>query len=48
MKLTTEQSGGEGRILRFVFVHSVVLASLVGLLTLAQAYVMPWMIPGGH
>jgi lactate permease len=41
----TQQSGGEGKILRFVFFHSVVLASLVGLLTLAQAYVMPWMIP---
>ena len=44
--VATEQSGGEGRILRFVFVHSIVLASLVGLLTLAQAYLWPWMIPG--
>jgi lactate permease len=43
--VATEQSGGEGRILRFVFLHSVVLAMLVGLLTLAQAYLMPWMIP---
>ncbi len=43
--VATEQSGGEGRILRFVFLHSVVLACLVGLLTLLQAYAMPWMIP---
>ena len=44
--VATEQSGGEGQILRFVFLHSVVLAALVGLLTLAQAYLFPWMIPG--
>lgn len=44
--VATEQSGGEGKILRFVFWHSVVLAALVGLLTLLQAYVVPWMIPG--
>ncbi len=43
--VATEQSGGEGRILRFVFWHSVVLAALVGLLTLVQAYLVPWMIP---
>jgi lactate permease len=43
--VATEQTGGEGRILRFVFVHSIVLAALVGLLTLLQAYVTPWMIP---
>jgi lactate permease len=42
----TGQHGQEGQILRFVFWHSVVLASLVGLLTLAQAYWFPWMIPG--
>ena len=45
--VATEQSGGEGKILRFVFWHSVVLAALVGLLTLAQAYLVPWMIPAG-
>lgn len=44
--VATEQTGGEGRILRFVFWHSVALAGLVGLLTLAQAYLAPWMIPG--
>jgi lactate permease len=41
----TGQHGSEGQILRFVFWHSVVLASLVGLLTLVQAYWLPWMIP---
>jgi len=43
--VATEQSGGEGKILRFVFWHSIALALLVGLLTLAQAYALPWMIP---
>ena len=42
--VATEQSGGEGRILRFVFLHSIVLALLVGLLTRAG---LPWMIPAG-
>ena len=42
----TGQHGDEGQILRFVFWHSIVLASLVGLLTLLQAYVLPGMIPG--
>lgn len=44
--VATEQHGQEGRILRFVFGHSVALAALVGLWTLAQAYLWPWMIPG--
>ena len=44
--VATEQKGGEGKILRFVFLQSVVLAALVGALTLAQAYVLTWMIPG--
>jgi lactate permease len=43
----TNQPGGEGAILRYVFWHSVVLATLVGLLTFAQAYVLQWMVPGG-
>ncbi len=43
--VATGQSGGEGRILRFVFVHSLILAILVGLLTILQAYVLPQMIP---
>jgi lactate permease len=41
----TGQSGGEGKILRFVFLHSLVLAALIGLLTLAQAYLLTWTIP---
>jgi lactate permease len=41
----TGQSGGEGRILRFVFLHSLALAVLVGLVTLAQAYLLPCTIP---
>lgn len=43
--VATRQQGGEGQILRFVFWHSIVLACLVGLLTLAQAYVLDWMVP---
>ena len=42
----TGQHGDEGQILRFVFWHSIALASLVGLLTLLQAYALPAMIPG--
>jgi lactate permease len=42
----TGQHGDEGQILRFVFWHSIALASLVGLLTLVQAYLLPGMIPG--
>jgi lactate permease len=43
--VATQQSGNEGRILRFVFFHSIVLAALVGILTLLQAYWLQWMIP---
>jgi lactate permease len=41
----TGQHGQEGRILRFVFWHSLILASLVGIMTLFQAYVLTAMIP---
>ncbi|MFH1574610.1 MAG: L-lactate permease [Acidobacteriota bacterium] len=41
----TGRSGEEGRILRYVFWHSIVLASLMGLIVMLQAYVFPWMIP---
>lgn len=34
--------GHEGSILRFVFVHSLALASLVGILVMLQAYVFPF------
>jgi lactate permease len=43
--VATGQKGGEGKILRFVFWHSVVLAAMVGVLTMLQAYVFPWMTP---
>ena len=38
----TKWYGHEGEILRYVFVHSLVLASLVGLLVLLEAYVVPF------
>jgi lactate permease len=38
--VATDQRGGEGKILRFVFFHSVALAILMGLLVLLQAYVL--------
>jgi lactate permease len=42
---STGQQGQEGRILRFVFWHSVALAALMGLIVMMQAYLTPWMIP---
>ncbi|HVX14760.1 MAG TPA: lactate permease LctP family transporter [Pirellulales bacterium] len=45
--VATEQTGGEGRILRFVFWHSVALAALIGVLTFVQAHWLSWMIPQG-
>jgi lactate permease len=44
---STGQQGQEGRILRFVFWHSVALAAIMGLIVMMQAYVTPWMVPGG-
>ena len=41
----TGQTGLEGRILRFVFWHSVALVTLMGLIVMAQAYLVPWMVP---
>lgn len=41
----TGQNGREGEILRFVFWHSIILAALMGLLIMAQAYWLTWMIP---
>ncbi len=43
----TNWFGHEGTILRFVFWHSIALACLVGLLVMAQAYLVPWMIVHG-
>jgi lactate permease len=42
---STGQVGQEGRILRFVFWHSVALAGIMGVIVMLQAYVFPWMIP---
>jgi lactate permease len=42
---STGQQGQEGRILRFVFWHSVALAAIMGVIVMIQAYVTPWMIP---
>ena len=41
----TDQNGQEGRILRFVFWHSVALAVIMGIIVMLQAYVFPWMVP---
>ena len=37
--------GRESDLFRFTVKHSLMLAVLVGLITLAQAYLFPWMIP---
>jgi lactate permease len=41
----TNQHGQEGRILRFVFWHSIALAAIMGVIVMLQAYVFPWMVP---
>ena len=43
--VATGQHNQEGPILRFVFWHSLVLAVLMGVLVLYQAYWGAWMIP---
>ena len=42
---STGQVGQEGRILRFVFWHSLALAVIMGVIVVLQAYVFPWMVP---
>jgi lactate permease len=42
---STGQTGQEGRILRFVFWHSVALVAIMGAIVMLQAYVFRWMIP---
>lgn len=37
--------GQEGKILRATFWHSILLAALLGLVALLQAYWAPWMVP---
>ena len=41
----TNQQGNEAAIFKAVIWHSIVLASLVGLIVMVYAYVLPWMIP---
>lgn len=43
----TNQIGKEGKIFKSVLIHSIILATIVGLLTLAQAYLPPFtrMVP---
>jgi lactate permease len=43
--VATGRHGEEGRILRYVFLHSIALAALVGLLVLAQARLLTGMVP---
>lgn len=38
----TNYYGHEGKILRYVFFHSIILAALVGVLVFLQAYVPPF------
>ena len=38
----TEWYGHEGDILRYVFFHSIALASLVGIMVTMQAYLFPF------
>jgi lactate permease len=37
--------GREGDVFAPTFKHSLILTLLLGLLVLAQQYVLPWMIP---
>jgi lactate permease len=41
----TNQVGNEGLIFRFVFWHSIALASIVGIIVMAYAYLFPGAIP---
>jgi lactate permease len=41
----TQQVGREAAIFKAVFRHSIVLASLVGLIVVLYAFVFPWIIP---
>jgi L-lactate transport len=42
---TTNLAGKEGLIVRRTILHSLLLASLLGLLVMAQQYLIPWIIP---
>jgi lactate permease len=42
---STRLEGREAEIFKAVFWHSITLATLVGLLVMFYAYVIPWIIP---
>jgi lactate permease len=42
---STGQVGQEGKILRFVFWHSLALVVIMGIIVMLQAYVFTWMVP---
>jgi lactate permease len=42
---TTTLVGKEGLIVRRTFLHSIILATLLGLLVMAQQYLFPGIIP---
>jgi len=41
----TQQVGREALIFKAVFYHSIVLASIVGLIVTAYAFLLPWVVP---
>ena len=41
----TQQVGKEAAIFKAVFRHSIVLASIVGVIVMLYAYALPWIIP---
>jgi lactate permease len=41
----TQQVGKEAEIFKAVFGHSIVLASIVGVIVMLYAYALPWIIP---
>lgn len=41
----TQQTGNEAAIFKAVFKHSIALATIVGLIVMIYAYLMPWVIP---
>jgi lactate permease len=43
--VATGEAVSAGKILRYVFFHSIALAALVGVVVFLQAYLFPWMVP---
>jgi L-lactate transport len=42
---TTSLAGKEGLIIRRTFLHSIILATILGIIVMLQQYVIPWIIP---